>query len=320
MISLVVPVYNMEQFLPRCIGALVKQKGNFEIILVNDGSTDSSGGLCDQYALQYPELVRVVHKRNGGLSSARNAGMDAACGEYVIFPDPDDWVEPDFVQKLTELNARYKCDLVCIGHYVDTDTSSIQANKEQKLVQMNVKQAQRALLIPPSINGFAWNKLYHLQVIRKNNLRFLDNVGTTEDLDFAFRYLQHSKTIVFSPQDAVYHYCQREGAATHSGFSNKKMESIHTYEKIIASSDDDGLIRAAKEEICNTAINLIWSYQESKSQDQYAWKKLRYYIRKYLRYYCTSQKYGGGRKVQAVLAFYTPKLYARLKNKISGSF
>lgn len=320
MISLVIPVYNMERFLPRCMDALIGQKGNFEIILVNDGSTDSSGMLCDRYALQYPELVRVVHKQNGGLSSARNAGMDAACGEYVIFPDPDDWVEPDFVQKLTELNERYECDLVCVGHYVDTDTSSIQANKEQKLVRMNAKQAQRALLIPPGINGFAWNKLYHLQLIRNNNLRFLDDVGTTEDLDFAFRYLQHSKTIVFSPQDAVYHYCQRKGAATHSGFSRKKMESIHTYEKMIASSDDSDLIRAAKEEICNTAINLIWSYQESNSQDQYAWKQLRCYIRKYLNYYCTSRKYTKGRKVQAVLAFYTPKLYARLKSKISGSF
>ena len=82
----------------------------FEIILVDDGSTDSSSIMCDQYAKEYPELIRVVHKKNGGLSSARNVGIDKAAGKYVIFPDPDDWVEPDYVEQLLSLQEKYQPD------------------------------------------------------------------------------------------------------------------------------------------------------------------------------------------------------------------
>ena len=103
MISIVVPIYNMEKLLPRCMDTLVTQSLAYEIILVDDGSTDSSPKICDDYMQMYPAFVRVVHKDNGGLSSARNAGMDVARGKYVIFPDPDDWVELDYVSQMVEL-------------------------------------------------------------------------------------------------------------------------------------------------------------------------------------------------------------------------
>lgn len=317
MISLVVPIFNMEQYLSRCMKRLLNQNGDYEIILVDDGSTDSSATLCDGYAANHPQLVRVIHKENGGLSSARNAGMDAAQGEFVIFPDPDDWVEANFVDQLMELQEQYHTDLLCVGHYVDFDTCTVPANEGQVLQQMDGIQAQKALLIPPCINGFAWNKLYHLEIIRSNGLRFLDDVGTTEDLDFAFRYLQHCKQVVFSPEDRLYHYYQHSDAATHSSFSRRKLEAIRTYEKIIVASTDAELIRAAEEEICNTAVNLVWSYQNSHLRDDESWKQLRQNLKRYLRQYCTSSHYDSGRKVQAVLAYCTPKLYAWLKNRVS---
>lgn len=317
MISLIVPVYNMEQYLPRCMERLLCQAGNYEIILVDDGSKDGSAKLCDQYAMEYPKLVYAVHKENGGLSSARNAGMDVARGEYVIFPDPDDWVEPKFVARMMELQEQYHPELLCIGHEVDFDVCSVPANKGQFLRQMDGVQAQRALLLPPSISGFAWNKLYHLDIIQANGLRFLDDVGTTEDLDFAFRYLQHCKRVVFSPEDRLYHYYQRSGAATHSNFSRKQLESVRTYEKMIAASTDEELIRAAEEEICNTVINLIWSYQNNHFQDDEAWNQLRHYLKRYLKQYFTSNRYGCGRKIQAVLAYCVPKLYVALKDRVT---
>ncbi|MGN0335144.1 MAG: glycosyltransferase family 2 protein [Lachnospiraceae bacterium] len=316
MISLVVPVFNMEQYLPRSMECLLCQTGNYEIILVDDGSQDGSAALCDQYAMEHSKLVHVVHKENGGLSSARNAGMDVAQGEYVIFPDPDDWVEPQFVARLIELQEQYHPELLCIGYNVDFDTRSVPANKGQFLRQMDGVHAQRALLLPPTISGFAWNKLYHLDIIRSNGLRFLDDVGTTEDMDFAFRYLQHCKRVIFSPEDRLYHYYQRSGAATHSNFSRSKLESIRTYEKMIAASTDEELIRAAEEEICNTAVNLVWSYQNSHLRDDEAWKQLRHYLKRYLKQYCTSSRYSCGRKVQAVLAYCVPKLYVALKNQV----
>lgn len=317
MVSLVVPVFNMKQFLPRCMDSVLRQKGEYEIILVNDGSTDGSKELCDRYYSEYSDMVRVVHKENGGLSSARNAGIDAAQGEYIIFPDPDDWVELNFVERLMELQKHFSPDLLCIGHFIDFDNYSVPANESQPLKQMGKEQAEKALLIPPSMNGFAWNKLYHMDIIRSHELRFLDDVGTTEDLDFAYRYLQYCKKIVFSPGDRLYHYYQRSGAATHSRFSRKKMESIRAYEKIIATTRNKEMVRAAKEEICNTVVNLIWSYRESRAENEESWEQLRQYLKRYLKYYCASHRYGTGRKVQAIMAYFMPKLYVYLKRRFS---
>ena len=319
MITVVIPVYNLKQLLPRCMNSLLGQTSlNFEIVLVDDGSTDGSGTLCDEYAAAHPALVRCVHKANGGLSSARNAGMDAANGDYVIFPDPDDWVEPDYLEQLSILQAQYHTDLVCTGHYIDYDTKSIPENTNQFLRIMSGKEAQAALLIPPRMSGFAWNKLYRLDIIRENNLQFLDDVGTTEDLDFAFRYLQFCNTVCFDPSKRTYHYYQRSGAATRSGFSQKKLQAIHTYEKILQVVEEASpLAKAAKEEICNLAINLLVLYLSADTQDTAAYKIIRNYIKEYYSDYLKSEHYRGKRKIQATIARYMPRLYGTIKNRIT---
>lgn len=319
LISLVVPVYNMERYLERSMITLLSQvQAEYEIILVDDGSTDSSPKMCDEYAEQYPDVVRVIHKKNGGLSSARNAGMDAADGDYVIFPDPDDWTEKDYLVRLVELQDQYGVDLVCTGHFIDYDDHSMPANQGETLRVMSGEAAQKTLLISPCMSGFAWNKLYHLDIIQEHDLRFLDDVGTTEDLDFAFRYLQYCGKVCFDPETRTYHYYQRSGAATHSGFSVRKLQAIHTYEKMLAVAGETSEIgRAAKEDICNTAINLVVIYLNSGVKDEMSYKKIREYIKKYYTDYQKSNRYDKGRKIQAVLARYVPKLYCWIKNRVS---
>lgn len=317
MITVVVPIYNLSELLPRCINTLLDQSGPIEIILVDDGSTDKSPIMCDYYAAEFPDRVRVIHKANGGLASARNMGIEAAQGEYIIFPDPDDWVEPNYISRIMELQEKYQPDLVCVGHYVDYDDYSEAANKGQSFRQMDGMQAQKALLLPPYMRGFAWNKLYHVNIIRENGLHFLDDVGATEDLDFAFRYLEFCKKVVFSPEDRLYHYYQRVGAATHSGFSQKKLDAIRTYEKMIEVTTNRDIVRAAQEEICNTAVNLLWIYQNSKFDDLQTKKKIQNYIRMNLKQYCTSKQFGIGRKLQAILAGYMSGIYTYLKNELT---
>ena len=318
LVTIVVPIYNMEAFLHRCISGILNQTyQNIEIVLVDDGSIDGSLSLCKKYAQEYPNKISVIHKENGGLSSARNAGIAVAKGEYIIFPDPDDWVEKDYIEKLIEIQRKYQADLVCAGHYIDYDTHSIPVNENSVFMEMTGEEAQRALLLPPSMNGFAWNKLYHMDIIKKNGLRFLDDVGITEDLDFACRYLNYCKKVCFDPTVRVYHYYQRAGAATHSGFSRKKLESVHTYEKIVSSYNvRNEIVRAAEAEICNTAINLCWMYKNEKCNDIESWKKIREYLWKYMGEYLKSNQYNRGRKVQALLAYFSPNLYVKLKRKV----
>lgn len=315
MLSLVIPVYNMEALLGRCMDTILAQTcRDFEIILVDDGSTDGSAALCDGYAAAHPGFIRVIHKPNGGLSSARNAGMDAAAGEFVIFPDPDDWTEPDYVRHLLELRRKHGADLVCTGYYVATDGGSVPGTEDHPAAVMTARDARKALLLAPRLNGFAWNKLYRLDIIREHELRFLDDVGTTEDLDFVYRYLAHAQTVCHAPGLRTYHYYQRPGAATHSGFSSKKMGSIRTYEKILADTSDRELARAAAEEICVTAVNLLWAWEMGERTDRAARKRLLAYIRQYLPVHLRSGRYGLGRKLQALTAAVSPKIFTRLKN------
>lgn len=318
LVSIIVPIYNMEKFLPRCMNALLGQVySNIEIILVNDGSTDSCEKICNEYAKAYPEKVIAIHKKNGGLSSARNTGMAHASGKYVIFPDPDDWTEPDYIQKGMMLLQKYEVECACLGHYVEYEDRCISINNNITLRCLDKQEAKRALLLPPSMNGFAWNKFYDLEIIRTHRLEFLEDVGTTEDLDFAFRYLEYCNKVCFAPEERVYHYYQRVDAATYGKFSKKKVESIRTYEKIILNSNGDKkLIMAAEDEICNTAINLIWLYKRDQFNDEQSWSALKQYLKKYLKGYMKSDNYNTGRKIQALLAYFLPDVYVKLKNKV----
>lgn len=321
MLTLVIPVYNMESLLDRCMKTMLAQTcREFKILLVDDGSTDASGALCDGYATKYPSFIRVIHKPNGGLSSARNAGIEAAVGTFVVFPDPDDWVEPDYVRHLLELQRMHRADLVCTGYFVADGDNNHPGSADAELVVMSGTEAQKALLLPPRMNGFAWNKLYRLDIIREHDLRFLDDVGITEDLDFAYRYLAYAGTVCHAPGLRTYHYYQRPNAATRSAFSVRKLGSLHTYEKIIADCQARApeLAEAARDMLCVTAVNMLWDWYCGDRQDSASKARLTGCIRKYLWSHLRSRYYGIGRKLQAAVAAVCPGAFAALKVRARG--
>ena len=323
MVTLVVPVYNMERYLPRCMESLLHQTcRDYEILLIDDGSTDSGSALCDSYAARYPELVRVVHKPNGGLSSARNAGIDSARGAFIIFPDPDDWVEPGYVQALLERQQQFQADMVVLGHYVDTEHSSVPATADAPMQLFSGSEAQRGLLLPPKMQGFSWIKLYRLDLIRCNRLSFQMDMGTTEDLDFAYRYLAHCQRVCYDPGCRVYHYCQRGDSSTHSPFCRSKLGTIRTYEDIIADCEDRDpeLAQQARGEICTCAVNLLWENEATEEPDPMVRRALRSRIFQLLPGYLCHAQYGFGRKVQALLAAGSPRVYRFLKKTIRSAF
>lgn len=315
-ITAVVSVYNMASYLERFMNTFLGQKYLCEIILVDDGSTDGSFEMCENYAKKYPDFIRVIHKDNGGLSSARNAGIEKAKGDYIIFPDPDDWVEPNYTNRMIELQNEYNLDMVCIGHYIDYDDEYFLGKNGHKFWILDGKAAQKALIVQPCISSFAWDKLFRLDIIQKYGLRFMDDVGTREDVDFSFRYLTYCNSVCYDPESRLYHYYQRNGATTHSGFSKKKFDAIHTYEKIIDSTDDYELIQAAREEVCNYAVDLVWMYKNSKIENADIWKKLREYINENFKIFIKSENFNLSRKIQVILAYLNPDIYVWLKKQI----
>ena len=172
------------------------------------------------------------------------------------------------------------------------------------------------------MQGFSWNKLYRLDIIRRFGLRFPDGMGTTEDLYFAYQYLAHCERVCHAPGLRVYHYYQRDNSTTRSGFTQKKTESIRTYEQIIAdcAERDPELAQAAADEICTCAVNLLWLFENETERDPEIRRFLLCCIRKHLASYMTSRNYGIGRKVQTLLAAFCPRVYMHLKNAVQRRY
>jgi glycosyltransferase involved in cell wall biosynthesis len=198
-VSVIVPAYNVERYLSRCVGSLLHQDhANIEVILVDDGSPDGSGELADRLA-ESDARVRVIHKANGGVSSARNAGIDAAGGDWVMFVDGDDWVEPDYVS--------YFLSLVCHGGcLVGMDTRNCRGD-EPPAPRERTKQtvpAERALewIYDDTIFVAVWNKIYSAQLL--HDLRFSEDVWYGEGMLFNVEALQLVDTVAVGDAE-VYH-------------------------------------------------------------------------------------------------------------------
>lgn len=208
-ISIVVPVYNSAKYLEECIGSLLAQTYEpYEIILVDDGSFDGSGEICDEFATHYSH-IKVIHKKNGGVSSARNKGIEEAKGSYLIFVDADDALNP----KMLEFYALYMDkDGVPICNIVEVNESeSIDANKG---VQFNIEVEtfeQFMKLFSDDYINSPCNKLYDLKILRQYNIKFLEKVSLGEDLLFNLNYLQYSSKKYYICTDPLYYY--RKGNA-----------------------------------------------------------------------------------------------------------
>lgn len=323
MLTLAVSIYNKEPYLPRCLDAMLAQtSSNYEILLIDDGSSDGSGALCDRYAAAHPDQIRCIHKPNNGLAQARNTGIDAARGRWITFPDPDDWVEPDYVATFLELLECSQADLVCTGYWVDSAETRYPGYPDGPTVTMTAREARRSLLLPPRICGFAWNKVYDLDLVRRCGLRFRSDVGAVEDMEFTYRYLEQVKSICYCPSRLTYHYDQHPDSITNSGFSRRNLNDFKTY-ALLAEDEDPELVQAARDQSCVTAVNHLWSLLESGSTDLQSKQILCSHIRRNLRSHLESPLHSRRRKLQALTAAVSPRLFVFLKataRRLSSEF
>ena len=207
MISIIVPVYNVAPFLNQCIQSIVSQSySDFECILVDDGSTDGSGNICDQWKIK-DRRIKVIHQTNQGVSSARNKGLSVARGEYIAFIDSDDWVEHDYLEILMLKMNHRDCDLSVGGMTANYKDGSIKISsyKDCRIEISPIGSADFIeieslyLLFGPVI------KIYKKKIIDQFDIHFDSNLSYGEDLLFNYEYLQHIKTIYTTRMDH-YHY------------------------------------------------------------------------------------------------------------------
>lgn len=226
MISVIIPVYNVSKYLSRCINSVRTQAHVKEILLIDDGSTDDSGILCDAYAAMEP-LVKVLHKENGGLSSARNAGLDLAQGEYVAFVDSDDFLEPGAYEKLLSCAQRHEADLVCAGRSdliggIGDKTLGLCPETEETLTG---PEFVARMFTWQGVDSAAWDKLYKRSLF--DGLRYPEG-KICEDVPVTYRAALKANKVALLPEP-VYVYYHRPGSITTAPVSQKSFHfAAHT--------------------------------------------------------------------------------------------
>lgn len=235
LVSVIVPVYKVEQYLDRCLKSLVDQSySNIEIILVDDGSPDKCYQICEKWA-QRDNRIKVIHKANGGLSDARNKGLEFAKGEYVCFVDSDDYVAKKYIEILYNLMCNNHTDMSAVSlKEVFSMEQEIDENEayEKITTVFEGKEAIKQLFFNDTFANYAWNKMYKRELF--DNIRF--PVGRKmEDLGTTYKLLLNAKKIAYSTE-VLYYYYQREDSILHKvniDFYRDKFElSRERYEKI----------------------------------------------------------------------------------------
>lgn len=235
LISVIIPVYNVEDYLERCLKTVVNQSySDLEIILVDDGSIDNSGTLCDKFAMK-DSRIKVIHKKNGGLSSARNAGIDIATGEYIAFVDSDDWIDLTTYEKMYVVAKQYDTDLVIADYVIAKEEKEVN-NPNLISEQMNKRQLFEMFfrVSDYSIHYCAWDKLYKTEILKR--IRFTEGI-LFEDIDFIFKFINLCESAVRINQ-IFYYWYRRIGSITRNGIREKDKQAIDIWKNIYKQCRD----------------------------------------------------------------------------------
>lgn len=224
LVSVIVPIYKVEDYLERCISSILNQTwADFELILVDDGSPDGCPLLCDQWRKK-DSRIKVIHKENGGLSDARNSGLKIASGEFIAFVDSDDWVSPDYLQILVESLQKNDCDIIECG-IIRTrgETDGIRSGDGNTKVSLfQTEDALKQLIKDGLFHQYVWNKLYKRSVI---DGIFFEKGKTNEDEFWTYRVFGNAKRIG-KIEVPLYYYFQRAASIMGEGYSLKRLDAL----------------------------------------------------------------------------------------------
>lgn len=219
--SIIVPIYNSEKWLHRCIDSVLAQTFiDFEVLLIDDGSTDCSDAICDEYAKK-DARIHVFHKTNGGVSSSRNLGLENAIGDWVTFIDSDDCVSPHYLKNLFK-HISENVDLV-FSYATQVDSNGISKKEQYPSRLVSADKIEIAFVENDlSWHTSPWSKLYRAKIIKQINLRFDENMHIGEDLVFLYSYIMHCDQICFTSDTDYYYYFDTDNSLT------KRVNSIST--------------------------------------------------------------------------------------------
>lgn len=280
-VSIIVPVYNVATYLHRCVDSILNQTyQNLEIILVNDGSPDNCGAICERYR-EKDERVRVIHKENGGLSDARNAGMKLITGEFTMFVDSDDWIEKTMVEKMVHAMKHFRAEIVQAAYFYAYDDKLLIDRRIKIESEPDVFDKQRAmyeLIKNEAIKNFAWGKLYKTKLIK--DIPFKKGV-LFEDVYWQHLVIERVNKYV-SLHEPFYYYYQRESSIVgtfspkHIDFIRGLLERHRFIEKKYEAYSETSLKIIAR--TCLNHYDLLFKYRKNND-----YRDVRKEIERYVR-------------------------------------
>lgn len=219
-VSVIVPIYNVEKYIGKCILSIIEQTyKNIEIILVDDGSLDDSGNIADEYATR-DNRIKVLHKTNAGVSAARNSGLDAATGDFVCFSDGDDYVMPNYVEHLLKLCLTYHADVAyTVDMYTTFHNEHIANNQVKVITPEDATENILCYKVPIGV----YSKLFNREFLVKNNIRFLEDVYIGEGFNFNTACFQRANKVVMS-NERIYFYRRDNEASAMTKFKAAKCQ------------------------------------------------------------------------------------------------
>ena len=305
LISVIIPVYKVEQYLHKCIDSVINQTySNLEIILVDDGSPDNCGMICDEYS-QKDSRIRVIHKENGGLSDARNAGLDIATGDYIGFVDSDDYISIDMYSVLIQVLLQTNTDISMCGMYdIFEGKTTISCNGD-KIEILSPSDGLRTCIYEQKIRMCACNKLYKKNIF--DTLRYPKGKTYEDAYIISDIFLIVSKaSVIYKP---LYYYYHRPMSITTSSFSASDLDKIEAYEHVCEN---------VKKYFPNlrreSMARLLWVYLSIldksclKSEQKELNKRLQRYIRNNIKYIIDSF-FTKKRKLMAIIACISVEIY-----------
>ena len=229
LISVVLPIYNIESYLDRCMEAVLNQTySNLEILMVDDGSPDGCPQICDRYAEQ-DSRVRALHKENGGLSDARNYGIARARGEYITCIDPDDYVDPDYVEYLYRLIDKYETRMSICQHVTEYDSGAVRDHGREGDECLDTETCLRRMLYHDVIDTSAWAKLYHrslFETVSYPKGKIFEDIGTT------YALMMQCDSGIAVGYESKYHYMYHMNSIVNSSFSPRKLDLLEMTDKM----------------------------------------------------------------------------------------
>lgn len=256
LISVIVPVYKVEVYLDKCVSSIVGQTyDTLEIILVDDGSPDSCPAICDAWAKK-DRRIKVIHKTNGGLSDARNAGMAVATGEFICFIDSDDWIEPNFFEDLYRAILENGAEIAeCAAAYVAEDGTVIRQRKAASQSVLDRKEALRRLILEDGVYQTVWNKLYRREILEG----LLFEVGKYNEDDFwTYQVLDRIEKLAIV-EKPLYQYLQRGTSIIGVGYNLRRLDGLEArFRRMEYLQKDDELADLTRQQFM---LDCMWHLQ-----------------------------------------------------------